>query len=105
MPGLGPLFNQVLSVEAVGVYKPHARVYLLACDRLGLVAEAIAFVSSNAWDAHAASAFGMRVVWCSRQAARRERLPGNRDHEIRSLAEFPALVIAGGPAGEVRQPG
>jgi 2-haloacid dehalogenase len=76
--GLGPLFDQVLSVEAVGVHKPHARVCLLACDRLGLAAEAIAFVSSNAWDAHAASAFGMRVVWCNRQAGRRERLPGNR---------------------------
>jgi 2-haloacid dehalogenase len=38
----------------------------------------------------------MRVVWCNRQAGRRERLPGNPDHEIASLTELPALVIAGG---------
>jgi 2-haloacid dehalogenase len=101
--GLAPLFDQVLSVEAVGVYKPHARVYRLACERLGLAAAAIVFVSSNAWDAHAASAFGMRAVWCNRQAGRRERLPGNPDHEIRSLAELPALVIADGMGGQGRQ--
>jgi len=41
-------------------------------DRLGVPAGAIAFQSSNAWDAHAASAFGMQVVWCKplRPAAR-----------------------------------
>jgi 2-haloacid dehalogenase len=93
--GLTRCFDQLLSVEAVGVYKPHPRVYGLACDRLGLAAGAVAFVSANAWDAHATSAFGMRVVWCNREARPRERLPGGPDREIRSLAEFPALVIAG----------
>ena len=51
--------------------------------------------SSNAWDAHAASAFGMRVVWCNRYGQRRERLPGTPDREIRSLAELPALLVRG----------
>jgi 2-haloacid dehalogenase len=51
-------------------------------------------VSSNRWDAHAASAFGMRVVWCNRTAQRRERLPGAPDREITTLAELPALVGA-----------
>ena len=91
---LGGLFDYVLSVEEVGVYKPHAKVYQLACDRLGIPAEAILFVSSNGWDAWAASAFGMRVAWCNRQGLTRERLPGAPDHEIRSLAELPALLAA-----------
>ena len=52
------------------------------------------FQSSNAWDAYAASAFGMRVVWCNRYGQRPERLPGKPDHEIASLAELPALVGA-----------
>lgn len=91
---LSGLFDYVLSVEEVGVYKPHATVYQLACDRLGIPAEAILFVSSNGWDAWAASAFGMRVAWCNRQGLTRERLPGAPDHEIRSLAELPALLAA-----------
>jgi 2-haloacid dehalogenase len=92
---LGAMFDAVLSVEAVGAFKPDSRVYRLAVDRLGCPAAAIAFQSSNAWDAHAASAFGMQVVWCNRYGQRRERLPGAPDCEITTLADLPALVGAG----------
>ena len=91
---LDTLLDAVLSVEEVGVYKPHPKVYQLAVDRVGVPASAIAFQSSNAWDAYAASAFGMKVVWCNRYGQRRERLPGSPDREIKSLAELPALVGA-----------
>jgi len=90
--GLADRIDAVLSVEEVGVYKPHPRVYQLAVDRLGVAAEKISFQSSNAWDAHAASAFGMKVVWCNRYGQPRERLPGAPDREITSLAELPALL-------------
>jgi 2-haloacid dehalogenase len=90
--GLDDALDAVLSVEEVGVYKPHPRVYRLAVDRLGLPAATIAFVSSNAWDAYAASAFGMRAVWCNRCGQRAERLPGRPDAVVRSLAELPALL-------------
>jgi 2-haloacid dehalogenase len=86
------LIDYLLSVEEVGVFKPHPKVYQLAVDRLGLPASAISFQSSNAWDAYAASAFGMRVVWCNRYGQRNERLPGAPDREIRSLAELPPLL-------------
>lgn len=89
---LGGLLDHVLSVEEVGVFKPDRRVYQLAVDRLGVPAAAIAFQSSNAWDAFAASAFGLRVVWCNRYGQRRERLPGAPDREVRTLAELPALL-------------
>jgi 2-haloacid dehalogenase len=92
--GLSHLLDAVLSVEEVGVYKTHPAVYQLAVDRLGVPARAISFQSSNAWDAYAASAFGMRVVWCNRYGQARERLPGSPDREVRTLAELPALVGA-----------
>ena len=92
--GLAGLLDSVLSVEEVGVYKPHPKVYQLAVERLGVPASAIAFQSSNAWDAYAGSAFGMQVVWCNRYSQRRERLPGSPDREVNSLAELPALVGA-----------
>src|SRR6266446_3820370 len=41
--GLEPLLDAVLSVEEVGVYKPHPKVYQLAVNRLGVPAAAIAF--------------------------------------------------------------
>lgn len=92
---LGSLLDHVISVEEVGVFKPHSGVYQRAVDRLGVPASAIAFQSSNAWDAYAASAFGMRVVWCNRYGQRRERLPGTPDREIRTLADLPQLLQYG----------
>jgi 2-haloacid dehalogenase len=92
--GLEGLLDAVLSVEEAGVFKPHPSVYALATRRFGVDAAAISFQSSNAWDAYAASAFGMQVVWCNRYGQRPERLPGRPDREIRSLAELPALVGA-----------
>jgi 2-haloacid dehalogenase len=91
---IAPLLDAVLSVEEVGVYKPHPRVYQLAVDRLGVPPEAILFQSANAWDAYAASAFGMRVVWCNRYGQKPERLPGKPDDVVQSLAELPALLGA-----------
>lgn len=86
------LLDAVLSVEEVGVYKPDPRVYQLAVDRLGIPASQISFQSSNAWDAYAASSFGMKVVWCNRYRQRKERLPGQPDREIETLAELPRIV-------------
>ena len=90
--GIGAWLDHVLSVEEVGVYKPHPRVYQLAVDRLATTPAEILFVSSNAWDAHAAAAFGLRVAWCNRSAQPKEYLPGIPDREIRGLAELPALL-------------
>jgi 2-haloacid dehalogenase len=92
--GIGALLDAVLSVEEAGVFKTHPSVYRLAVDRMGVPASAISFQSSNAWDAHAASAFGMRVVWCNRYGQPRERLPGAPDVEVKTLAALPALVGA-----------
>ena len=92
---LEAMFDAILSVDAVRAFKTHPDVYRYALDSLDLEASAIAFQSSNAWDAHAASDFGMRVVWCNRYGQRRERLPGRPDFEIRTLAELPALLGVG----------
>lgn len=89
---IGHLLDGVFSVESVGVFKPHPQVYQLAVERLEVEASAISFQSSNAWDAYAASAFGMRVVWCNRYGQHPERLPGKPDYEITSLSNFPDLL-------------
>jgi 2-haloacid dehalogenase len=86
------MFDAVLSVDALGVYKTDPRVYQSALDRLGVAAGQVSFQSANGWDAYAASDFGMRVVWCNRAGQPRERLPGAPDFEIATLAELPALL-------------
>ena len=90
--GLNSLLDAVFSVEQAGVYKPHPHVYRLAVDGLGMTPNQICFVSSNAWDAYAASAFGMRVIWCNRAGQQEENLPGKPDIVLPSLAEMPSCV-------------
>lgn len=91
--GLSELFDEVLSVEAVRVYKPQSSVYQLARDRFGVPANRICFVSSNGWDAYSAQAFGFRVVWCNRLKQAPERIPERPEAEILSLAELPAILV------------
>jgi 2-haloacid dehalogenase len=90
---LSGLFDAVLSVEEVGVFKPHPSVYQLAVDRMGVAPEHICFLSSNGWDAFSAKAFGFHVLWCNRFAQAPERIPAMPDGEIHDLSELPDWVI------------
>jgi 2-haloacid dehalogenase len=90
--GIEELLDAILSVEEVGIFKPHHRVYQLAVDRLAIRPDRIAFQSSNAWDISGAATFGLRAVWINRQGAPPERLPGAAEHELRDLSGLPALL-------------
>jgi 2-haloacid dehalogenase len=90
--GLHGVITDVLSVDEVKIFKPDPRVYRIAVDRLGVPAKAIGFVSSNCWDAIGAKAFGFRAFWINRAGAPVDELGVRPDHELRSLADLPALV-------------
>jgi 2-haloacid dehalogenase len=91
--GLQELFDAVLSVDPVKLFKPHPRVYAYGLEQLGLKAHEVSFQSGNAWDAYGASHFGLKVAWCNRYGHPAERLPGSPDFEIRDLSELPALLV------------
>ena len=93
--GIGDSLDAVLSVEEVGIFKPHPSVYRLVVDRLGVPAARVSFQSSNAWDANGAATFGFRVAWCNRFGQGQERVPEPPDAEIATLAELPALLGIG----------
>ena len=90
--GIGDSLDAVLSIEDVGIYKPHPSVYQLACDRLGLERDKICFVSSNGWDVAGAATFGFQTVWLNRFGQERDRLPGEPRLVLRGLDALPALV-------------
>lgn len=89
--GIDSLLDGVLSVEAAGVFKPDPRVYGLAVDYLGLPPDAIAFASSNAWDAFGAHAFGFRVVWVNRSGQPDEYRLGGQVTVRSDLTGLPGL--------------
>ena len=86
------IFDAVLSVEEVKVFKPDPRVYQLAVSRLGCPSAEIGFVSSNGWDAAGAKAFGFEVFWINRGKAPVDVLGVVPDHVLDSLLDLPALV-------------
>lgn len=89
---IGNLLDAVFSVDSIGIYKPHPSVYQLAVDGLGVEAGRICFMSSNAWDAAAAANFGFRVVWINRFGQPQERIPGQHEHEAKTLEALPPLL-------------
>ena len=60
--GLEVLLDATLSVENVGIFKPHRSVYQLALGVLGISAERVSFQSFNSWDAAGADHFGFCVA-------------------------------------------
>jgi 2-haloacid dehalogenase len=67
--GLSTQIDALLSVEAVGVFKPDRRVYAMAEKRLGFPARRMVFVSANPWDTQAAYAAGFQCVRVNRTGA------------------------------------
>lgn len=92
--GLSGRFEALLSVEGVGVFKPHPSVYQMVCDQMEVPASAVLFVSSNGWDACAAAAFGFRTAWVNREAAPMDRLFGQPHHVLEDLRELPVLATS-----------
>lgn len=84
--GLGDVLDAVLSVESVGVFKPHPSVYQLAADHFATQPQRVCFLSSNGWDAYSAKAFGFQVLWCNRFGQAPERIPSQPDGSITDLS-------------------
>lgn len=90
--GIGDVLDDVLSVESVGVFKPHASVYDLVGDRFGCAKSEVLFVSSNGWDAAAAAGFGFTTAWVNRAGAPMDRLPATPGHVLTDLTGIPELA-------------
>jgi 2-haloacid dehalogenase len=91
--GFDGLFEHVLSVEDVGIYKPSRRVYRLALQKLHIAdAPSIAFVSANPWDAQGAATFGFQVARIARSPLPDDNIPGKPKAMITSLMDLNALV-------------
>ena len=85
---IGDLFDAILSVDAVGIFKPHPSVYRHAADRLAVRPDQVLFMSSNGWDIAGAASFGFRTIWVNRAGQPPERLPGTPIAVIDNLSDL-----------------
>ncbi len=90
--GIADVLDGAFSVEDVGVFKPHDRVYALAEERLGVTGAEVAFFSSNCWDATHAARYGFTTVWVNRGGLPLDRVGAPPAEIVDSLAGCAALV-------------
>ncbi len=86
--GLESYFDHVISVDAIGTYKPAPAVYALGPEALKIPASEILFVSANAWDAAGAKSYGYRVCWCNRSGAEMDVLGFEPDFTVERLDQI-----------------
>ncbi len=92
--GIADVLDDVLSVESVGIFKPDRRVYDLVGERFGCSPGEVLFVSSNGWDAAAASGYGFTTAWVNRAGEPMDRLPWTPAQVLSNLIPIPDLATA-----------
>ncbi|MFK7944912.1 MAG: haloacid dehalogenase type II [Paracoccaceae bacterium] len=90
--GLDEVVDVNLSVQSLGVFKPDRRVYGLVGEYFGCPSSEVLFVSSNCWDACAASGYGFRVAWANRAGEPLDRLPWRPHHIVPDLITIPEIA-------------
>ncbi|MFQ6546318.1 haloacid dehalogenase type II [Aestuariibius sp. 2305UL40-4] len=90
--GIGDRLDKVLSVEDVGVFKPHDTVYGMVEAAFGCAQDEVLFVSSNGWDAVGAAGFGFRTVWVNRAGLPVDRLYAPPETILHDLVTIPDLA-------------
>jgi 2-haloacid dehalogenase len=72
--GVADLFDELLSTEVNGTYKPDPKAYALGMQRLGLKKEEVVFAAFGGWDAYGAKNFGYPTYWVNRFNLPEEKL-------------------------------
>lgn len=96
--GLAESIDVVCSADEVSIFKPSPRLYGLAARKLGIAPRGAIFVSSNAWDAASAAAFGFKVMWINRAGQKREYAFAPLIAEKPDLTSMPDFVRMRGAA-------
>ena len=85
------LFNDIFSVEEVGIYKPDSKVYDIPIKKYQISKNEIAFLSSNTWDVAGGGNYGYNSIWVNRNRNIFDNLDYNPNYIIKDLSELTQL--------------
>jgi len=85
-------FDDIMSVENVGVYKPDSKVYEMPIKKYSCKPENICFLSSNTWDVSGGGVFGYNAIWVNRFNKVFDKLDYKPQHIINNLNQLLKLV-------------
>ena len=80
------LFDDIFSIEEVGVYKPNSKVYDMPVKKYKIRKDEIAFLSANTWDVSGGGNYGYQAVWVNRNNNIFDNLDFKPKLEIKNLS-------------------
>ena len=85
-------FDDIFSIESVGIYKPDPKVYEIPIKKYGYKPENICFMSSNTWDVSGGGVFGYNAVWVNRLNKVFDKLSYKPKFVINNLKELLEII-------------
>ena len=89
---LDDLFDDLFSIEEVGIYKPDSKVYDLPIKKYKIKRNEVAFLSANTWDVSGGGNYGYQSIWVNRNNNVFDNLDYKFKFEIKNLQELTKLI-------------
>ena len=89
---LDKLFDDIFSIEEVGIYKPDSRVYDLPIKKYKIKNSEVMFLSANTWDVSGGGNYGYQSIWVNRNNNIFDNLDFNPSNQIKDLTELVNLI-------------
>ena len=79
------IFDDVFSIEEVGIYKPDSRVYDIPIKKYQIQKNEVAFLSANTWDVSGGGNYGYNAIWVNRNNNIFDNLDYKAKNEVKNL--------------------
>ena len=89
---LEKLFDDIFSIEEVGIYKPSSKVYDIPLNKFKVEKNEVAFLSANTWDVSGGGNYGFNSIWVNRNNNVFDNLDYVPKHEIKDLHKLLDLI-------------
>ena len=86
------IFDDIFSIEEVGVYKPDSKVYDIPIKKYQIQRSEVAFLSANTWDVSGAGNYGYNSIWVNRNNNIFDNLDFVPKHEIQNLSKLLDII-------------
>jgi 2-haloacid dehalogenase len=86
------IFDDIFSIEEVGIYKPDSKVYDIPIKKYQIKADKVAFLSANTWDVSGGGNYGYNAIWVNRNNNIFDNLDFKPKSEINNLTQLLDMV-------------
>ena len=86
------IFNDIFSIEEVGIYKPDSKVYDMPIKKYQIQKNEVTFLSANTWDVSGGGNYGYNSIWVNRNNNIFDNLDYRPKNEIKNLNQLLEII-------------